>query len=218
MDGNRRWAKQHMLQTFLGHQEGRIRVEEIIELCYQEGAEYCSFWAIAKKNIENRSQEELNYLYQILLDSIEDLISKLLTKEIRFEWVGNSDILPPHIVKVLNETREKTKNGHKMAFILAIGYGGQDEIIRGIKNFIKQGGDVNTLDEKTFLPFLDTGKFPAPDLIIRTGGDIRSSGYFLYQSEYSEYYFTPTLWPDFKEEEFYKALGTLKEAKRNFGK
>lgn len=76
-----------MLQTFLGHQEGRVRVEEMIELCYSEGIEYCSFWAIAKKNIENRSPEELAYLFQILVDSIESLLSKLLEKEIRFEWV-----------------------------------------------------------------------------------------------------------------------------------
>lgn len=209
MDGNRRWAKQHMLQTLLGHQEGSKRVEEIIELCYNEDVEYCSFWALAKKNIENRSKEELDYLYKLLGESIENLLPKLLEKGIKFEWVGNPDILPPHINKLLEDTREKAKNGSKMTFILAIGYGGQDEIIRGIKNFIKQGGDVNTLDETTFLPFLDTGKFPAPDLIIRTGGDTRHSGYLLYQSEYSEYYFTPTLWPDFKEEEFHKALETL---------
>lgn len=218
MDGNRRWAKQHMIQTLLGHQEGRVRLEEIIELCYEEGVEYCSFWAIAKKNIENRSAEELTYLYQILTDSIVDLVSKLLEKSIKFEWVGNPDILPPHVVKLLDETREKAKNGTKMTMILAIGYGGQDEIIRAMKNFISQGGDIHTLDETTFLPFLDTGRFPAPDLIIRTGGDMRHSGYFLYQSEYSEYYFTNTLWPDFQEKEFHKALDTLMGAKRNFGK
>lgn len=218
MDGNRRWAKQHMLQTLLGHQEGRVRVEEMIELCYNENIEYCSFWAIAKKNIESRSPEELTYLYQLLVESIEELVTKLLEKSMKFEWIGNPDILPVHIVKLLQETQEKAKHGTKMTFILAIGYGGQDEIIRGIKNFVKNGGDLDTLDEKTFLAFLDTGRFPAPDLIIRTGGDIRSSGYFLYQSEYSEYYFTDTLWPDFKKEEFHKALSTLKDAKRNFGK
>ena len=112
-----------MLQTLLGHQEGRLRVEEMIELCFTENIKYCSFWAIAKKNIENRSQEELSYLYQILIDSIKSLVSKLLEKSIRFDWVGNPDILPSHIVKVLNETREKAKNGTKMTFILAIGYG-----------------------------------------------------------------------------------------------
>lgn len=103
-----------------------------------------------------------------------------------------------------------------MTFILAIGYGGQDEIIRGVKKFVQEGGDIDLLDEKTFLPFLDTGKFPAPDLIVRTGGDMRSSGYFLYTSEYSEYYFTDTLWPDFREPEFYKAFSSYQNATRNF--
>ncbi|OIP52558.1 di-trans,poly-cis-decaprenylcistransferase [Candidatus Gracilibacteria bacterium CG2_30_37_12] len=218
MDGNRRWAKQHMIQTLLGHQEGRIRLEEMVELCYNEKIEYCSFWALAKKNIENRSTEELTYLYDLLVKSIQSLLPKLLEKSIKFEWVGNSDILPPHIVKVLNDATKEAENGTKMTLILAIGYGGQDEIIRGMKNFIKNGGDINSLDETTFLPFLDTGRFPPPDLIVRTGGDTRHSGYFLYTSEYSEYYFTDTLWPDFKEREFYKALETLKGARRMFGK
>jgi undecaprenyl diphosphate synthase len=123
MDGNRRWAKQHMLHTLLGHQEGRVRVEEMIELCFNEGVEYGSFWAIAKKNIENRSQEELTYLFQILLDCVENLISRLIEKSIRFDWVGNPDILPENIVQVLNTAKNKTKQGTKMTFILAIGYG-----------------------------------------------------------------------------------------------
>ena len=123
MDGNRRWAKQHMLQTLLGHQEGRKRLEEMIELCYNESMEYCSFWAIAKKNIENRSPEELSYLFQILVDSIENLVSQFLEKGIKFEWVGNPEILPRHIVELLNTTQEKLKNGTKMTFILGIGYG-----------------------------------------------------------------------------------------------
>ncbi|MDD2916790.1 MAG: polyprenyl diphosphate synthase [Candidatus Gracilibacteria bacterium] len=218
MDGNRRWAKQHLLQTLLGHQEGSKRVEEIIELCYQEEVEYCSFWALAKKNIENRTPEELNYLYELFRESAERLLPKLLEKSIRFEWIGNPDILPAQTVELLDSIREKARNGTKMTLIFAIGYGGQDEIIRALKKFVKEGGDIETLDENTFLPFLDTGRFPAPDLIVRTGGDMRLSGYFLYQSEYSEYYFTPTLWPDFKEAEFHRALESLKGAKRNFGK
>lgn len=218
MDGNRRWAKQHMFQTLIGHQEGSKRVEEMIELCYNEGIEQCSFWALAKKNIENRSPEELHYLYELFEEMVEKLLPKLLEKDIRFEWVGNPDILPPHIVELLDETREKAKDGTKMTFILAIGYGGQDEIIRAIKKFMQTGGDPSSLDEKTLLPFLDTGRFPPPDLIIRTGGDTRLSGYFLYQSEYSEYYFTDTLWPDFRETEFYRAFETIKGARRMFGK
>ena len=87
MDGNRRWAKQHMLQTLLGHQEGRKRIDEMVECCYNEGMEYCSFWALAKKNIENRSEEELNYLYKLFQDSIDNFLPKLIDKSIRFEWV-----------------------------------------------------------------------------------------------------------------------------------
>lgn len=138
MDGNRRWAKQHMLQSLLGHQEGSKRAEEIIELCYNEGVEYCSFWALAKKNIENRSQEELDYLYRLFEESLERLLPKLLEKNIIFKWVGDPNILPIHIVKLLDGACEKTKNGVKMTFILAIGYGGQSEIIRALKKFIQE--------------------------------------------------------------------------------
>lgn len=95
----------------------------MVELCYNEKAEYCSFWALAKKNIENRSQEELEYLYNLLIKSIQNLIPKLLEKSIKFEWVGNPDILPTHIVERLNSATEETKNGQQMTFILAIGYG-----------------------------------------------------------------------------------------------
>jgi undecaprenyl diphosphate synthase len=123
MDGNRRWAKQHTIKTLLGHQEGRIRLEEMVELCHNEKIEYCSFWALAKKNIENRSEEELAYLYDLLSESIQNLLPKLLTKGIRFEWVGNPDILPTHIVERLNSATIETQNGGQMTLILAIGYG-----------------------------------------------------------------------------------------------
>lgn len=218
MDGNRRWAKKHAFQTLLGHQEGRKRLEEIVELCYSEWVEYCSFWALAKKNIESRSEEELTYLYRMFEEGVNDILPRLIEKGIRFEWVGNPDILPSHIVSLLDNAVEQARSGEKMTFILAIGYGGQDEIIRGIKDFVRKWGDIDSLNETIFLSSLDTGRFPAPDLIVRTGGDNRLSGYFLYQSEYSEYYFTKTLWPDFKQEEFNLALSTLTHAKRNFWK
>lgn len=102
----------------------------MVEYCYNEDIEYCSFWALAKKNIENRSKEELDYLYKLFQDSIDRLLPKLLEKSIRFEWVGNANILPSHIVELLKGAKEQTEKGDKMTFILAIGYGGQDEIIR----------------------------------------------------------------------------------------
>ena len=123
MDGNRRWAKAHMFKTFFGHQEGFKRIEEVVEYCYNENIEYCSFWALAKKNIENRSKEELDYLYDLIFDSIASLSARLIEKGIRFEWVGNPDILPPRIVELRSKTRELSKNGDKMTLIITIGYG-----------------------------------------------------------------------------------------------
>ncbi len=103
-----------------------------------------------------------------------------------------------------------------MTFILALAYSGQDEIIRGIKDWVASRGYLEPLDEKKFLTFLETGIFPPPDLIVRTGGNIRHSGYFLYQSAYSEYYFTETLWPDFKKEDLDQAMEYYDGIKRNF--
>ncbi len=105
-----------------------------------------------------------------------------------------------------------------MTFILAIAYSGQDEIVRAVKRCIVEGVDAHTVTEKSFLTYLDTGKYPPLDLIVRTGGSIRHSGYFLYQSAYSEYYFTETLWPDFGKEDFEKALDFYHGIARNFGK
>ena len=105
-----------------------------------------------------------------------------------------------------------------MTCIFAIGYSGQDEIVRWIKRVIAEWIDPNKLDEKSFLTYLDTGKYPPPDLIVRTGGSIRHSGFFLYHSAYSEYFFTDTLWPDFDEKDFNEALSYFNSTKRNFWK
>jgi undecaprenyl diphosphate synthase len=111
-----------------------------------------------------------------------------------------------------------TKNGTKMTCIIAIGYGGQNEIIRAVRKCISAGVDTDSLDEKIFLQYMDSGMYPAPDMIVRTGGHIRHSGMYLYHSEYSEYYFTSTLWPDFGRVDIEKALLQYENAHRKYGK
>ncbi|MDD2487361.1 MAG: polyprenyl diphosphate synthase [Candidatus Gracilibacteria bacterium] len=227
MDGNRRWAEKRGMLKYLGHDKGADKMEEIVDLCLKEGIEYVSIWALAKKNLE-RSSEELNHLFTLLRKKIISMKKKYIENGIRFETVGNLELLPTDIKEILLDLQDATKDGSKITFILAMAYGGQDEIVRGVKTYLKENIDkinpenidsiIDNLDEKLFANYLDTGKYPPPDLIVRTGGDIRLSGYFLYQSEYSEYYFTPTFWPDFDDNEFYKALDSLKNAKRNFGK
>lgn len=218
MDGNRRWATARNILKKYGHSEGVNALDNVLELCVRENIEYVSFWALAKKNIEERSEDELSHIYTLLKKEIVRLTPKMIENNVRFETIGNIDLLPADVQEALNTARAATASSTKHTCILAIAYGGQDEIVRAIKQFVQAGGDIDTLDEHSFLTYLDTGRFPSPDLIVRTGGDTRHSGYFLYQAEYSEYYFTDTLWPDFSEEEFYKALKTFRSAKRNFGK
>lgn len=218
MDGNRRWATAKNLAKHLWHHRGAETTEEIVELCVKNNIEIVSFWALAKKNILERSNQELSYLYDLFEEFLEKIETSCVKNQIRFEMVGDMDLLPKTLLNSLQKLKKNTNSFEKMILILAIGYGWQDEIVRAAKRAIRAGVDPDTLDEKSFLQFLDTGAFPPPDLIVRTGGDVRHSGYFLYQAEYSEYYFTDTLWPDFGETEFYTSLHSLKNAKRNFGK
>ena len=218
MDGNRRWAKAHAFATLLGHTQGSQVMENTIEWANEEKMEIVTFWALAKKNIEERSAEELTYLFRLLDEKIDSLLPKLQAKNMILDTIGNLAMLPKPIEEKLIKAKIDSAKNTGMRVVIALGYGGQDEIVRGVQRCLKEGVQPEKLDEKTFAKYLDSGHLPAPELIIRTGGDIRHSGFYLYTAEYSEYYFTNTLWPDFSREEFDRALGTLKSAKRNFGK
>lgn len=227
LDWNRRWATTRWLIKMLGHTAGVDNIENILDLCLWEKIEFVSMWILAKKNIENRSKEELKHLYSLFRTKIPAFLPNFIKKWIRFETVWDLNLLPDDIKIMLNDVKEKTKHLNNMTFILGIWYGWQDEIVRWVKDYIKSNLEkiknkpeklLEKLNEQSFSEYLDSWKFPPPDLIVRTGWDIRLSWYFLYQSEYSEYYFTKTLWPDFNEDEFYKAYLSLKWAKRNFWK
>lgn len=227
MDGNRRWAEKRWILKYLWHDKWADRMEEIVDLCMKEEIEYVSIWALAKKNLE-RTSDELNHLFDLLRKRIPPMKQKFVKNWVKFETVGNLDLLPIDIKELLLDLQNFTKDWDKITFILAMAYGWQDEIVRWVKSFLKENIDkinsenidsvLNSLDEKLFANYLETWKYPPPDLIVRTWWDIRLSWYFLYQSEYSEYYFTPTYWPDFDSKEFHKAIDSLKSAKRNFGK
>ena len=216
MDGNRRWATARNLMKSLGHNEGVRALERMLEACTKRNIEFVSFWALAKKNIEERSKAELGHIYDLLEKEIKSLTPKMVKNGVRFDIVGDPDLLPEGVRKALSDAKKTTEHGKKTTCVLAIGYGGQDEIVRAVKRCIAEGVDPETLDEKSFSNYLDSGRFPAPDLIVRTGGDTRHSGYFLYQSEYSEYAFSKTLWPDFSVAELEEILSDFQKAKRNF--
>ncbi|MDD5213210.1 MAG: polyprenyl diphosphate synthase [Candidatus Gracilibacteria bacterium] len=217
MDGNRRWAKEKSLPAFMGHKAGADNVEKIINLAEAKGIKYITMWALSTENLKNRPKDEIEFLIK-LINNIESYLSKMIKKGLRFETVGNLELLPKESQFILQNIKDKTKDNTGITFILALNYGGKDEIIRGIKKFIKEGGDIDELDEDSFRNYLDVSAFPIPDLIIRTGGDIRHSGFLLYDSAYSEYYFTQKKWPDFDEKELDKAIESFSSSKRNFGK
>lgn len=218
MDGNRRWAKKLSNLVSFWHEKWGENIEIILELALAANIRYVSMWALSKENIIERDQTEISTIYQLLETKIPKLTQKLIKNNIRLEIIGDLWLIPASVRTVLFEAMKSTESGNKMTMVLAIGYSGQDEIVRGIRRCISEWIDPITLDEKEFLKYLDSGAYPPPDLIIRTGGSIRHSGFFLYQSAYSEYYFTQTLWPDFGKDDFDKALDAFSKVERKFWK
>jgi undecaprenyl diphosphate synthase len=218
MDGNRRWAKKLKNLISFWHLRGGENIEKVLGMCLAKNISYVSMWALSKENITERDSEEVAAIYELIRTKVPKLVTSMKEKSIKFETIGDLWLLPDDVRNLLFEATESTKEGTAMTFILAFAYGGQDEIVRGVKRCILEGIDPSTLDDKTFLQYLDSGAFPPPNLIVRTGGNIRHSGYFLYQSAYSEYYFTETLWPDFDQAEFDRAVSYYEKVQRNFGK
>ncbi|MCP4523116.1 MAG: di-trans,poly-cis-decaprenylcistransferase [Candidatus Gracilibacteria bacterium] len=217
MDGNRRWAKKNFLPKLAGHKIGADNIVRVIEHASDKGIGYVTLWALSTENLVNRDENELKGIITII-NNIESYLGKMIQKGLRFETIGDLSKLPEESQNVLFDIKDKTKNNTGITVVLALAYGGQDEIIRGIKKFLALGEDINTLTTKNFRKYLDVSDFPTPDLIIRTGGDVRHSGFLLYDSAYTEYYYTQKMWPEFNEDDLEKALDFFHKTKRNFGK
>lgn len=218
MDGNRRWAKKFSNLTSYGHAKWSNNIETILELCLLEKIEIVSMWALSRENILERSKLEIAGIFQLFRDKVPTLVEKLKKNSVRLDIIGDLWLVPDDIRTLLSDAMDQTKDGKNMTCIFAIAYGGQDEIIRGIQRVMAEWIDPKTLDEKTFLTYLDSGKYPPPDLIVRTGGKNRHSWFFLYQSAYAEYFFSDTLWPDFGKVDFDKAIEFYNSTIRNFWK
>lgn len=218
MDGNRRYAKKFGNIVTFWHKKWGENIQNILKWCLAAKIPVVSMWALSKENILSRTKTEIEFIYNLLHEELPSLEKKCLEEGIAFRALGNLHLLPEDIQKLLLSVEKNTQNEKNLSFLLMLGYSGQDEIIRWIQKFVKDGGNADELTEEKFLSFLDTGEYPPPDLIVRTGGDIRHSWYFLYQSAYSEYFFTETFWPDFWENDFKKALQYFEWVKRNFWK
>lgn len=217
MDWNRRWAKNKNKPSIFWHKAWFENAIKIIELAHDKWINYLTLWALSKENLIKRDKEELSWIIA-LINKLTDLLPRLQKNNIKFETIWDIEKLPKTSQNILEKVKNETKNYSWMVLIIALVYSGQDEIIRAIKKINSLNYDINSLDEKSFKKFLDTAYFPSPDLIIRTGWDIRHSGFMLYDSDYSEYFFSEKFWPDFDWEKLNKALDFLENSKRNFGK
>lgn len=222
MDGNRRWAKKRGLPSQLGHSQGAKALEDIAVACQQRGIKYLTVFAFSTENWK-RSKEEVDYLMDLLAKNLSDFDKRFDNRNVKIKLVGDSSPLPEKLKKGILEIEERTKNNDGLTVNVAINYGGRAEIINASKRIAEdmKNGKISSKEEITeelLAKYMYTSGEPDPDLLIRTAGEVRMSGFLTWQSVYSELYFTDVLWPDFDEKELDKAIEEYNNRKRNFGK
>ncbi|MCX6013189.1 MAG: isoprenyl transferase [Chloroflexi bacterium] len=216
MDGNGRWAKKRHLPRLMGHRAGMETIRRVVEICAGYEIKYLTLYAFSTENW-NRPELEVKGLFSILNEMAEDETGKLHKNGIQIRHLGTLDGISTNLQSKIRKAVELTKNNTRMTLIIAFNYGGRSEIIDAIKKLMKDNIPLEKLDEVLFSSYLYTSDLPDPDLIIRTGGEMRISNFLIWQSVYSEYYSTPVLWPDFNREEVDKALEDYSQRKRRFG-
>ena len=219
MDGNGRWAKERKQVRSFGHQAGAETVHIIAEEAAKLGVKYLTLYTFSTENW-NRPADEVNALMGLLMASIEEEI--FMKNNISFRIIGDTDKLPPMVLERLNNCIKRTSVNTGMCLILALSYSSKWEITHAMKQIaqkVKKGDlTVDEITDQTIDQHLSTNFMPDPELLIRTGGEIRLSNYLLWQCAYSELYFCDTFWPDFKEEELCKAIYDYQGRERRFGK
>lgn len=219
MDGNGRWAKLRNQHRSYGHKEGVETVRNITKIAAEAGVKYLTLYTFSTENW-NRPADEVAALMALLLDSIEEEI--FMKNNIAFRVIGDMKRLPEAIQLRLNQCMERTAGNTRMTLVIALSYSARWEITEAVKHIaeeVKVGKlSVDAIDENVVSNHLATNFMPDPDLLIRTGGELRLSNYLLWQCAYAELYFCDTFWPDFNEEEFYKAIYEYQKRERRFGK
>ena len=219
MDGNGRWATERGKERSFGHQAGVDTVRRITSECVRLGVKYLTLYTFSTENW-NRPADEISALMGLVLSSLEDEI--FMKNNVRFRVVGDRSRIPEVVNKKLVETEEHTAKNDSMTMVVALSYSSKLELTTATKQIaqeVKEGKlDINDITEDTINERLWTNFMPDPDLLIRTGGEIRISNYLLWQIAYSELYFCDTYWPDFLEEDLYKAIYSYQNRQRRFGK
>ena len=220
MDGNGRWAERRGLSRNEGHRAGMKKVEEILEACIDLGVKVLTLYAFSSQNWK-RPRREVNFLIKEFERYIDEEMDKLNKKSVQFRVIGRIRVLSPKLQEKIAKAMKRTKNNQKLVLNLAINYGGQEEILDTAKELIRKVKDkvfsLGDIDINLFRKYLYTKGLPYPDLLIRTGGEYRISNFLLWQIAYTEFWFTPTFWPDFNKDEIIKAIDSYKRRERRFG-
>ncbi len=220
LDGNGRWAKAHGVPRSMGHKAGCTTLEGILEDAARMGIKYLTVYAFSTENWK-RSAEEVDALMQLFRYYTKKILKKATENNIRIRMIGERSRFDADLIDSINTLEEATRENTGMTFVFAVNYGSRDEIVRGTKHLLedyKAGKfELSELDEKMFSSYLDTRDIPDPDLLIRPSGELRLSNFLMWQSAYTEFYFTPVLWPDFSRVELVKAIEHYNQRERRFG-
>lgn len=225
-DGNRRWAKSKGLNPTLGHFFGYEKMKDVLKWCLDLGVETITIYALSIENLKKRNREEVEKLIGIFEEGMRDLLVSREIQEynVKVKLIGKRDLLPDSLKELIREVEVKTRNYNSRFLNIAIGYSGREEIVNAVKKIVEDAKSgklhVKDIDEETFSKYLYTGDLPHPDpdLIIRTSGEERLSGFLLWQCAYSELYFCDVYWPDFRKIDFWRAIRSYQKRERRFGR
>ncbi len=216
MDGNGRWARRRGLPRLAGHRAGTENIRRVIEVFASYRLKNLTLYAFSTENW-NRPQSEVRGLFRLLEEAIDREAKALHQNGIRIRHLGRLGNLSPKLQRRIQEVIELTKNNATLTLSLAFNYGGRAEILDAVRRLVSDGVPAESIDEPLLSRYLYTFDLPDPDLVIRTAGEMRLSNFLLWQTAYSEYYSTPTLWPDFAQEDIEQALLSYSKRQRRFG-
>ncbi len=218
MDGNGRWAKKRGLPRNIGHKEGTNALRKIVHKCYDIGIKYLTVYAFSTENWK-RPQKEVDTLMDLLYGYLKNADKEIDGRNVRIKVIGTDTGLSDKLKTEIKRVQESTKDNDGMNFIIALNYGGKEEMLHAVKEIAKEYKNKNpeNITEETISQKLYTAGIPDPDLLIRTSGEQRTSNFLIWQLAYAEFWFTDVLWPDFKDKHLFEAIRTYQKRDRRFG-
>lgn len=217
LDGNRRWAKAKGLPTLEGHRQGAEAFKAVALAAFDRGIEYVSAYTFSTENWQ-RTEEEVGYLMKLLIKAVEKHLKTFHEANIKIVVLGRREGLDKNVLKAVEKTESLTKSNTRGTLALCFNYGGKQELVDAVKKIVESGVAAEDITAETIQSALYNPEIPEVDLLVRTSGEQRTSGFMLYRSEYAELYFTETLWPDFDAAKLDEALSEYASRKRRFGK